>query len=128
MLFADREGDLGERSADLDVSDPPDELILSTGATKSAPTFFDRARAATSATALPDRRLASLAIGIAQLVTYKLEAYVPVNQSQLVVFRNLIFDPKVIKERLRAGGLPHHKQPASENGNPAQHQATLVGL
>ena len=37
------EGDLGEQSTDLDVGDSPDELIASTDAAKSAPTFFDRA-------------------------------------------------------------------------------------
>lgn len=44
VLFADREGDLGEQSTDLDVGDSPDELIASTDAAKSAPSFFDRAR------------------------------------------------------------------------------------
>jgi len=52
-----------------------------------------------------NRRSASLAIGIVQFVTYKLEADVPVNQSQQVVFRDLIFDPEVIEQRLRAGVL-----------------------
>ena len=43
VLFADREGDLGEQSTDLDVGDSPNELIASADAAKSAPTFFDRA-------------------------------------------------------------------------------------
>ena len=37
------EGDLGAQSTDRDVGDPPDELIASTDAAESAPTFLGRA-------------------------------------------------------------------------------------
>jgi cell division septation protein DedD len=39
-----------------------------------------------------------------------------------MIFRNLIFEPKVIKQRLRAGMVPHHKQQASECDGEQQHR------
>ena len=39
VLFACREGDLGEQPTDLDVADLGDELIASANAAKSEPTF-----------------------------------------------------------------------------------------
>ena len=50
-----------------------------------------------------NRRSACLAIGIAQLVTHKLETDVAINEAQKMVLRNLIFDAEIVEQRLRAG-------------------------
>jgi hypothetical protein len=44
------------------------------------------------------------------LLRIKFEVDVAIDQAQQMIFRNLIFEPKVIKQRLRAGMVPHHKQ------------------
>ena len=38
-----------------------------------------------------------------------------------MVFRNLIFDPEVVEQRLRAGMRSHHEQQASERSHEQQH-------
>jgi hypothetical protein len=37
----------------------------------------------------------------------------------------MIFQPEVVKQRLRTGVLPHHKQMSSEYGQPQQHGETM---
>src|SRR6266496_4659738 len=68
-----------------------------------------------------NRRSPRFAVGRTQLLTHKIETDVAVDQAQQVVFRNLIFDAEVVEQRLRTLVLPHHEQPASEDGNCLQH-------
>jgi len=42
--------------------------------------------------------------------------------AQEMIFRNLIFEPKVMKQRLRAGMVRHHEQLASECNGEQQHR------
>src|SRR5215469_7293189 len=63
----------------------------------------------------------AVAIAILQFRSYKIEADVAVNQAQKMVLRNLIFDPEIVEQRLRAGVMSHHEQQASERGNVPQH-------
>ena len=39
-----------------------------------------------------------------------------------MVFRNLIFNAKVVEQRLGTGGLSHHNQQASVNGDEEEHR------
>src|SRR5439155_20176776 len=39
-----------------------------------------------------------------------------------MIFRNLIFEPEVVKQRLRAGMVSHHKQQASKCNGEQQHR------
>jgi len=48
-----------------------------------------------------------------------------VNESQQMVFGNVIFQPEIVEQRLRAGLSPHHDQQASDNGDEQQHQQEL---
>ena len=47
---------------------------------------------------------------------------VAIDQAQEVVFRNLIFEPEIVEQRLRAGVASHHEQQSSERGYEQQHQ------
>ena len=38
-----------------------------------------------------------------------------------MILRNLIFDPEIVEQRLRARVMSHHEQQASEHGNEQQH-------
>jgi hypothetical protein len=38
-----------------------------------------------------------------------------------MILRNLIFDPEIVEQRLRARVMSHHEQQASERGNEQQH-------
>src|SRR5947209_5253200 len=40
-----------------------------------------------------------------------------------MIFRNLIFEPEVVKQRLRAGMVSHHEQQASKCNGEQQHRA-----
>src|SRR5207249_5223117 len=44
-----------------------------------------------------------------------------INQSLQMIFRNLIFEPEVVKQRLRAGMVSHHEQQASKCNGEQQH-------
>jgi hypothetical protein len=44
VLFTNGEGDLGEKTTNLDVGDAPDELIASTDAAESAAPLFNGRR------------------------------------------------------------------------------------
>jgi hypothetical protein len=68
-----------------------------------------------------NRGSTGFAVGRSQLLPHKSKTDVAVDQAQQVVFRNLIFDAEVVKQRLRTVVVPHHKQPASENGDCVQH-------
>ena len=46
---------------------------------------------------------------------------VAIDQAQQVIFRNLIFQPEVVEQRLGTGVLSHHEQQASEHGDEPQH-------
>src|SRR5213080_934967 len=39
-----------------------------------------------------------------------------------MIFRNLIFEPEVVKQRLRAGMVSHHEQQASKCNGEQQHR------
>src|SRR5215831_18328191 len=39
-----------------------------------------------------------------------------------MIFRNLIFEAEVVKQRLRAGLVPHHEQQTSECSGEQQHR------
>src|SRR5256885_14793474 len=39
-----------------------------------------------------------------------------------MIFRNLIFEPEVVKQRLRAGMVSHHEQQASKWNGEQQHR------
>src|SRR5450631_4725406 len=39
-----------------------------------------------------------------------------------MIFRNLIFEPEVVKQRLRAGMVSHHEQQASKYNGEQQHR------
>jgi hypothetical protein len=43
-----------------------------------------------------------------------------------MILRNLIFDPEIVEERLRAGVMSHHEQQASEGGNEQQPHVQLA--
>ncbi|MFY9732720.1 MAG: hypothetical protein WAK24_19085, partial [Candidatus Acidiferrales bacterium] len=55
-----------------------------------------------------DRGSARIAVGVLQLLTNEIEADVPVQETEQVVFRNLIFNAKVVEQRLGTGVLSHH--------------------
>src|SRR6266851_3317957 len=40
-----------------------------------------------------------------------------------MIFRNLIFEPEIVKQRLRAGMVSHHEQQASKWNGEQQHRA-----
>src|ERR1022692_4971520 len=61
------------------------------------------------------------AIGILQFRAYKIETDMAIDQTQEVVFREVIFQTEVVKQGFGTGVSPHHDQQASENGDPAQH-------
>jgi len=65
---------------------------------------------------------ASLAVAVFQLLPHKLKANVLVDQSQQMVFRNLVVQTEVVEQRFWAGVLPHDDQQASEDRNPAQQE------
>src|SRR6201988_2398022 len=69
-----------------------------------------------------DRGSARIAVGVLQLLTNEIEADVPVDETEEVVFRNLIFDAKVIEQRLGTGVLSHHNPQASVNGDEEKHR------
>jgi len=69
-----------------------------------------------------NRRATDLAVGILQAFPHKLKTDVLVDQSQQMVFRNLIFQTEVIEQRLRTVVPSHHNQQASEDSNPVQHR------
>src|SRR6201987_3466873 len=69
-----------------------------------------------------DRGSARIAVGVLQLLTNEIEADVPVKETEQVVFRNLIFDAKVVEQRLGTGVLSHHNPQASVNGDEEKHQ------
>src|ERR1700751_1349711 len=69
-----------------------------------------------------DRGSACIAVGVLQLLTNEIEADVPVKETQEVVFRNLIFNAKVVEERLGTGVLSHHNPQASVNGDEEEHR------
>ena len=68
-----------------------------------------------------DRWSSRVAVGVLQLRSNKIEADVTVNETEQMVFRNLIFDAEVVKQRLRAGVVSHHKQQASKCNGEQQH-------
>jgi hypothetical protein len=45
-----------------------------------------------------------------------------INQPQQMIFRNLIFEAKVVKQRFLAGLVSHHEQQASECEDKQQHR------
>ena len=49
----------------------------------------------------------------------------PLDESQQVGFRNLIFQPEVVEQRFRAVVLPHHDQQASNDQNQTEHGQML---
>src|ERR1700752_3566819 len=69
-----------------------------------------------------DRGSARIAVGVLQLLTNEIEADVPVKETEEVVFRNLIFNAKVVEQRLGTGVLSHHNPQASVNGDEEKHQ------
>src|SRR6266849_5211180 len=69
-----------------------------------------------------DRWPSRVAVSVLQLGANKLEVDVAIDQAQQVIFRNLIFEPKVIKQRLPAGMVSHHEQQASEGNGEQQHR------
>jgi hypothetical protein len=60
-----------------------------------------------------DGRSSGFAVAAFQLLAYKLEADVFIDQSQQVILGNLIFQTEVIEQRLTAGVMSHHDQQAS---------------
>src|SRR5215470_5749917 len=66
-----------------------------------------------------------VALGILQLRSHEIEADVPIDQAQQMIFRNLILKAEVVKQRLRAGVMSHHEQQASERGDEQQHRELL---
>ena len=52
-----------------------------------------------------------------QLLAHESKADVLFDESQQVVFRNLIFQAEVVEQRFRAVVLPHHDQQASDDEN-----------
>src|ERR1700752_3217508 len=69
-----------------------------------------------------DRGSARIAVGVLQLLTNEIEADVPVKETEEVVFRNLIFNAKVVEQRLGTGVLSHHNPQASVNGDEEEHR------
>jgi hypothetical protein len=69
-----------------------------------------------------DRGSARIAVGVLQLLSNEIEADVPVNETEQVVFRNLIFDAKVVEQRLETGVLSHHNPQASVIGYEEEHR------
>jgi hypothetical protein len=53
------------------------------------------------------------------------ETDVPIDKPQKMVLGDVIFQAKVVKQRLRTGVLTHHDEQASENGNQENHQQEL---
>src|ERR1043165_3756321 len=70
-----------------------------------------------------NRWATGLTVGGFQLLPYKLETDVLVDESQQMILRNLIFQAEVIEQRLTAGMVPHHDQQASNHRNPAKHDS-----
>src|SRR6202040_3944811 len=69
-----------------------------------------------------DRGSACIAVGVLQLLTNEIEADVSVKETEQVVFRNLIFNAKVVEQRLGTGVLSHHNPQASVNGDEEKHR------
>src|SRR6202040_1026409 len=72
-----------------------------------------------------DRGSARIAVGVLQLLSNEIEADVPVKETQQVVFRNLIFNAKVVEQRLGTGVLSHHNPQASVNGDEEEHRQNV---
>src|SRR4029077_7698230 len=72
-----------------------------------------------------DRGPARIAVGVLQLLTNEIEADVPVNETEQVVFRNLIFNAKVVEQRLGTSVLSHHNRQASVNGDDEEHRQNV---
>jgi len=49
-----------------------------------------------------------VALGVLQLGSNKFELDVAIDQAQQMIFRNLIFEPEVVKQQFRAGMVSHH--------------------
>jgi hypothetical protein len=47
---------------------------------------------------------------------------VAINQAQQMIFRNLIFQAEVVKQRLLTGMVSHHEQQASKGNGEQQHR------
>jgi hypothetical protein len=71
---------------------------------------------------------AGFAVAAFQSFSYKLETDVLVDQSQQIVFRNLIFQTEVVEQSLRTRVLPHHNQHTSVRENTTQHEQILLLL
>src|SRR5258708_4225432 len=83
-----------------------------------------------------------VAVRVLQLGSNKVEVDVAINQAQQMIFRNLIFEAEVVKQRLPAGMVSHHEQQTSKcedkqrhrelwpayNANLAPPQASTEGL
>jgi hypothetical protein len=65
-----------------------------------------------------DRRTASIAIAVLQLLVYEAEVDVLIDQPQEMVLWNLIFNSEVVEQRFRARVLTHHERSSSDNGHP----------
>src|ERR1700730_8038548 len=72
-----------------------------------------------------NRGPALVAVAVFQLLSYKLEADVLIDQPQQVGFRNLIFQAEVVEQRFGAVVLPHHDQQASDDQNQTEHGRML---
>src|ERR1700679_3988898 len=68
----------------------------------------------------------SFAVAVLQPLAHKTEVDMLINQTQQMIFRNLIFQSEVIKQRFRARVLTHHERWSSDNGDPQHHCHTML--
>ena len=61
-----------------------------------------------------------IAVGVLQLCSNKFEVDVAIDQA--MIFRNLIFESEVVKQRFRTELVSHHEQQASERNGEQQHR------
>src|SRR5215469_14329560 len=61
-----------------------------------------------------NRGSTGLTVALLQVLPHKLEANVPVDQPQQIIFRNLIVQTEIIEQGFRTSVVPHHDQQASE--------------
>jgi len=63
-----------------------------------------------------------VAVRVLQLCSNKVEVDVLINLAQQMIFRNLIFEAEVVKQRLPAGMVSHHEQQTSKCNGEKQHR------
>ena len=72
-----------------------------------------------------NRRPTRLTVAVFQLLPDELKADVLVDQTEKMVFGNLIFQAEVIEQRFGAVVLPHHEQQSSGDRNQTEHGRML---